>query len=241
MNLDVVLFQLFPYVAVFIMVFESIRRYVQRRFSYSSLSSQFLEGNQLFAGSVPWHYGILWVLTGHLVAFLFPRELLAFNSVPVRLFILEISALVGGLLALIGIANLCVRRLRNSRVRAVTTTMDIVILVVLLAQTGLGVYIATSLRWGSNWYAIVMVPYLRSLLAFQPDIATVAVLPLAVKAHILGAFIFFALLPFSRLVHLLVPPLQYLRRPPQVVIWNRDPRRRNLPVTTVSAGPGKED
>jgi len=224
MNLNVLLFQVFPYVALAVHLVESIRRYRQVRFSYSSLSSQFLEGERLFLGSVPWHYGILLVLGGHLVAFLFPRELLGFNSAPVRLYIIEVAALAGGLISLIGLVNLIMRRVRYPRIRAVTSLMDIFILAVLLVQVGLGVYIAASLRWGSNWYAIALVPYLRSLFAFQPDISLVQVMPLAVKLHIVGAYVVLTLLPFTRLVHFLVVPLQYIGRPPQVVIWNRDPR-----------------
>ncbi|PIY47528.1 MAG: respiratory nitrate reductase subunit gamma [Armatimonadetes bacterium CG_4_10_14_3_um_filter_59_10] len=224
MHLLAQLFQVFPYVALAVHLVESIRRYRQVRFSYSSLSSQFLEGERLFLGSVPWHYGILLVLGGHLVAFLFPRELLAFNSAPVRLYIIEVAALAGGLISLIGLVNLIMRRVRYPRIRAVTSLMDIFILAVLLVQVGLGVYIAASLRWGSNWYAIALVPYLRSLFAFQPDISLVQVMPLAVKLHIVGAYVVLTLLPFTRLVHFLVVPLQYIGRPPQVVIWNRDPR-----------------
>jgi nitrate reductase gamma subunit len=226
MNLDVILFQLFPYVAMGLFLYESIRRYRQKRFSFSSLSSQFLEGDRLFVGSVPWHYGILIVLTGHLVAFLFPRELLAWNSVPVRLYILEVTALTCGLLTLIGLVSLILRRARFSRIRAVTSAMDVIILVALLIQVGLGVYIALNLRWGSSWYAVALVPYLRSLCVFRPDLSTLSPLPWVVKLHVLGAFVFFALLSFSRLVHLLVPPLHYLWRRPQLVIWNRDPKQR---------------
>jgi len=223
--LDIILFQLFPYVAITVAVVESIRRFQQSKFSYSSLSSQFLEGEQLFLGSVPWHFGILWVLTGHLVAFLVPRQILWWNSVPARLYILEASALIGGLLTLIGLINLVIRRLGNARIRAVTSPMDIIILLVLLIQVGLGVYIAMTLRWGSSWFAIVLAPYLQSLCMLQPNLTLIVPLPLAVKLHILGAFVFLALLPFSRLVHMMVVPVQYIGRPPQVVIWNRNPRQ----------------
>lgn len=219
---DVLLFVVLPYAALAVAVLESVRRYWQRRFSYSSLSSQFLEGEHLFAGSVPWHYGILWVLTGHFVAFLFPRELLAFNAVPVRLYILEVTALSGGLLALVGLANLIARRLRDARVRAVTSVMDVVILALLLLQVGLGVYTALVLRWGSNWFAAALAPYLQSLCLFRPDLTLVSPLPLVIKLHMANAFVLLALLPFSRLVHFLVVPWQYLWRPRQVVIWNRD-------------------
>ena len=53
----------------------------------------------------------------------------------------------------------------------------------------------------------------------------IAPLPLAVKAHIVNAYVFLAILPFSRLVHMLVVPIHYLWRPYQIVIWNWDRRR----------------
>jgi nitrate reductase gamma subunit len=42
-----------------------------------------------------------------------------------------------------------------------------------------------------------------------------------------GAFVIFAVFPFTRLVHLLVLPIAYMWRLPQQVIWNRrrQPRR----------------
>jgi len=218
---DVIAFQIFPYVAVVIFFVESIRRYRQKRFSFSSLSSQFLEGNQLFLGTVPFHYGIMMVLVGHLIAFLFPRQLLAWNSVPIRLYILEITGLIGGLSCLVGLVGLIVRRFRFPRIRAVTSPMDVIILTVLLVQVSLGVHIALTLRWGSSWFAAALTPYLRSLFVFQPDITMLAPLPLVVKLHIFGMFLFVLLLSYSRLVHMLVIPWQYLWRPPQLVIWNR--------------------
>jgi nitrate reductase gamma subunit len=221
--MDVALFEIFPYVTVVIFFLESIRRYRQRRFTFSSLSSQFLERDQLFVGTVPFHFGIMLILAGHLIAFLFPRQVLTWNSVPIRLYVLETTAMAAGLSTLIGMVNLIVRRLRYSRVRAVTSRMDGVILGVLLVQVSLGVYIAMNLRWGSSWFAVALTPYLRSLIMLQPDLTLLSPLPLVVKLHIFGMFLFLLLLSYSRLVHLLVVPWQYIWRPPQVVIWNHEP------------------
>ena len=99
--LDPLLFAVLPYMAFFTFFLGTIQRYRQRTFSYSSLSSQFLENQRHFWSLVPFHYGILIVIAGHLVAFLFPRELLAFNSVPIRLYILEVTALIFGLSSLV--------------------------------------------------------------------------------------------------------------------------------------------
>ena len=235
--LDNLFYIIFPYAAVTLAVVVTMQRYLKRGFSYSSLSSQFLEGDELFYGSVPWHIGILIVLAGHVIGFAIPRQVLWWNGVPARLYVLETTGLLFGLLAFVGIVSLIVRRLTSARIRAVTSLMDIVVLLVLLVQVALGVYTALFYRWGSSWYATSAVPYLRSLFILQPDLKMIAPLPMAVKAHIVNAFVFLAILPFSRLVHMLIVPVHYLWRPYQVVIWNWDRRRNHRPAPAAGKYP----
>ncbi|MCZ7545966.1 MAG: respiratory nitrate reductase subunit gamma [Anaerolineae bacterium] len=219
--LDLLLFAVFPYVAVVLAVVVGMYRYFNARFSYSSYSSQFLETRALFWGSVPWHYGIIVILLAHLLAALFPDAWAALIAEPGRLYALELVGLALGLLALVGMALLIARRLYNARIRSVTSLLDWVLLAVLLAQVALGVWVALFYRWGSAWYLSSITPWLRSLTVLQPQIDAVVVLPLVVKLHALGGFVIIALFPFTRLVHLIVFPLAYLWRAPQVVIWNR--------------------
>ena len=101
--LDQFLFVALPYVCLFTFFLMTIYRYRVQSFSYSSLSSQFLENKHHFWAVVPFHYGILVITSGHFLSFLIPRQLLAWNSVPWRLFVLEISALAFGILTLIGL------------------------------------------------------------------------------------------------------------------------------------------
>ena len=162
----------------------------------------------------------MFLFFGHLIAFLFPSSVLAFNRVPVRLLILEATAFAFGLIVLYGLVVLLIRRLTNPRLKPVTTRMDLFVEFLLIAQVILGIAIALTKRWGSSWFAAVLTPYLRSIFLFQPDIRAVSALPWIVKLHIVGAYLIFLLIPFSRLVHLLVVPLHYLWRPYQRVIWN---------------------
>lgn len=227
-------FIILPYAALSLAIVVTLQRYFKRGFTYSSLSSQFLESDELFYGSVPWHIGILLVLAGHVIGFAIPRQVLWFNGVPARLYVLESTGLLFGLLAFVGIVSLIVRRIISPRIRAVTSWMDVLVLLVLLVQVALGVFTALTYRWGSQWYVTSAVPYLRSLVLLQPDLTMIAPLPLAVKAHIINAYVFLAILPFSRLVHMLVVPIGYLWRPYQIVIWNWDRRRhrRYAPAAT---------
>lgn len=217
--LDPLLFAVVPYLAVFTLILATIQRYRAQSFTYSSLSSQFLENKQHFWALVPFHYGILAVVVGHVVAFLIPRQILVWNSHPLRLYVLELSALVCGLLTLIGLLAALTRRLTNSKVRLVTSPSDWAIYALLLVQVATGIAVALCYPWGSSWYATSMAPYLWSLVKLNPEIAYVAPMPLLVKAHILNAFLIVGFFPFTRLVHILVIPNPYLWRRPQVVRW----------------------
>ena len=222
---DTVLYVVFPYVALILAVLVGIYRYFYNRFTYPSLSSQFLENRELFWGSVPWHYGVILVLTAHLLALLFPGLWALLLGAQARLYVLELTGMALGLLAVIGLALLLLRRLSNPRITAVTSVMDWVLLADLLAQVVLGVWVALVYRWGSAWYLQTAVPWLVSLAKFSPQVQFVNALPLVVRLHFLNAFLLIALFPFTRLVHLVTFPITYLWRPFQVVIWNRRPAR----------------
>ncbi len=229
--LNTFLFVAFPYVAVIVFVVGVAYRYRQKGFTVSSLSSQFLEGKKLFWGTIPFHIGILVVFFGHLTAFLLPRATLAWNSIPVRLIVLEVTAFTFGLSVLVGLAALMVRRFTHPRIRAVTTKMDVAIELLLLAQVVLGCWIALGFRWGASWFAADLSPYLLSLVKLVPETGAVFALPWVIKLHIVGAFAILFMVPFSRLVHFVVAPLHYIVRPYQQVMWNWDRKSIRNPNT----------
>jgi nitrate reductase gamma subunit len=217
------LFVVLPYLVMTIFFLGTIMRYRKAPFTYSSLSSQFLENQEHFWALVPFHFGIITILTGHVVAFLIPRQVLLWNSRPLRLYVLEVAALAFGLLALVGIMAAIHRRLTFSKIREVTTPLDWIVFALLFIQMLSGVLVATLHPWGSSWFAAILTPYLRSLVIFTPDIAYIAGLPLLIKTHIVLAYVLIGLSPFTRLVHILVVPNPYLWRRPQVVRWYRRP------------------
>lgn len=218
-----------PYVAVIIFFIGTIYRYRATKFKYSSISSQFLETRRLYWGSVPFHYGIIFLFFGHLTAFLVPGYVLLWNQQPLRLAILEITAFVAGVLTFLGLINLFYRRLTNPRIKKVTNYADIVLEILLLTEIFLGLWVAYGYRWGSSWFAVVLSPYLKSVFEFSPNTEAIVMLPVVVQLHIIFAFLILLLIPFTRLVHLLVFPLSYLWRPFQKVIWNWDRKKVRNP------------
>lgn len=218
-SLAPLLFSVLPYVALFTFLLVTIQRYRARAFTYSSLSSQFLENRQHFWALVPFHYGIIILLFGHLIGLLIPRTVLAWNAHPLRLYVLEVSALAFGVLTLVGLLSLVARRMRVNKVRVTTSLVDWIVYALLLIQVISGIGTAVLYPWGSSWYAAAAAPYLQSIFLLQPEISYVVGMPWLAQLHIVNAFVIITLFPFTRLVHILVVPNPYLWRKPQVVRW----------------------
>ena len=218
-GLDQFLFVVLPYMVMFIFFVGTIMRYRKAQYTYSSLSSQFLENQQHFWGLVPFHYGIIAIVTGHFVGFLIPREVLAWNSQPLRLYVLELSAFVFGLLTLVGLVSIIVRRMTVLKIRMVTSRADWILFGIFVVQVLSGLFVAVFHGWGASWFASIATPYLWSLLTLDPNISFVTALPWMVKLHIVCAYVMIAFFPFTRLVHALVVPNPYLWRKTQVVRW----------------------
>ena len=224
------MFMVLPYVAFGIFIVGSIYRYMNRGYQVSSLSSQFLEGKKLFWGSQPFHWGLLVLFIGHLTAFLFPSAVLAWNGEPVRLLILEISSFAFGLSALLGLILLIKRRLSAKMLLVVTNKMDMLVYTILFVQIITGLGVAFFVRWGSSWFSSTLTPYLRSVFSFNPDIDAVSAMPWWIQIHIISAFLIIGVIPFTRFMHFLVAPFDYIWRKYQVVIWNWNPK--NIRTTT---------
>ena len=223
--LNQLLFVALPYVALAIFLVGSIYRYLNKGFQVSSLSSQFLEGRKLFFGSQTFHWGLFFLFFGHLIAFLVPSAVIAWNGHTMRLLILECAAFAFGISAFWGVCALIYRRLTNRRVQIVTSKMDVIVYLVLIIQIVSGLAVAYYNRWGSNWFAAFLTPYLRSIFVFDPQIDAISTVnSVWLKVHVVSAFSIIAIIPFTRFVHFLVYPVDYLWRSYQQVIWKWDRR-----------------
>ena len=121
--------------------------------------------------------------------------------------------------ALFGCLALLLRRINSAMLKRVTVTSDYLLLFLLALQAGTGVYIAIFMRWGSQWYLHTAVPYVWSLLAFNPQVGYLADFPPVFKLHAAGAFLIVAVLPFTKLAHLLYQPFTFLGNPPLLYRW----------------------
>jgi nitrate reductase gamma subunit len=212
-------FVVLPYAALALIIFVTPYRYFSNRLSSSAYSTQFLESKVLFWGINPWHYGIIPVLAAHMLGIVAPGPMKTFLGNQNNLIVFESIGLALGLFALFGCLLLLLRRVNTPILKRVTFAADWVLLYLLAAQALSGVYVGTFMRWGSQWYLHTAVPYLWSLVTFNPQIEYVSDFPLVFKLHSAGAFLIVALVPFTKLLHLLYFPFAFLKDPPILYRW----------------------
>jgi len=217
--LNTFIFIVLPYAALALFVFVTPYRFFSNRLTWSAYSTQFLERKTLYWGINPWHYGIIPVLAAHFIGIVAPGPIKAFLGNQETLVVLESIGLALGLFALFGCLVLLLRRVNAPMLKKVTFTSDWLLLLLLTAQAASGVYISMFMRWGSQWYLHTAVPYFYSLLTCTPQVEYLADFPLVLKLHAAGAFLIVAVLPFTKLVHLLYNPVAFLKDPPILYRW----------------------
>jgi nitrate reductase gamma subunit len=175
----------------------------------------------LIVGSNCFHVGILVVLAGHVVGLLTPHEVYTAMGLPVpaKQMLAIVVGGVFGVVCFIGLTLLIVRRLFDPRIRATSSAMDIVILLLLYAQLSLGlgsIHESTQHLDGSEM--LKLAAWAQHLVTLQPDAASlIADADLIFRLHILLGLTIFLLFPFSRLVHIWSAPVSYVGRRYQIV------------------------
>lgn len=208
-----------PYICLTAMVLGICVNLFSARLRISAPATGFFENRKQFWGSVFWHYGILVVLAGHFAGALFPDLVKHISGSYRAMVILETIALTCGVSAFIGVAVFIFRRVTQRPIAVNSGIADYLILAVLCAQIVLGLIIAVKFRWGISWYASNLSGYLKDIFTFHPTAAKAAGMPPVVAAHIVCGFILLALLPYTKLMHLLYVPVRYLFRRPQIIVF----------------------
>jgi nitrate reductase gamma subunit len=230
-NLNHFLFGIYPYIALAVFALGSLARFDREQYTWKSDSSQLLKRGQLRWGSNLFHVGILGIFFGHLFGLLTP--LAVWHALGVTAEAKQQLAVVAGGLAgvacLIGLLLLLHRRLSEPRIRATSRTMDLVILLLLLAQLVLGLFsITVSLKHPDGVEMVKLMQWAQHIVTFRGGAAEfVTDVAMVFKLHLVLGMTIFLLFPFSRLVHVWsgFASVLFLFRPYQVV-RTRHPIRR---------------
>ncbi|MFD0437810.1 respiratory nitrate reductase subunit gamma [Streptomyces sp. WAC 01325] len=216
-----------PYVTFALLVAGLVWRHRYDRFGWTTRSSQVHESRLLNIASPAFHYGILFVLVGHLVGLFVPASWT--DSLGVSEHTYHLLSLYGGTaagaLTVAGIVLLIYRRRTNAPVFRATTANDKLMYVVLLGAIVLGMVAKLTHVSGDGYdYRQSIAPWARSLFTLQPDLDRMAGVPVLYQIHAVVGMALIALVPYTRLVHMFSAPVQYLFRP-YLVYRSRDPEQ----------------
>ena len=145
-----------PYLALGIFVVGHIWRWRYDQFGWTSRSTQLQERRWLKWGSPVFHYGTFAAIGGHVVGILIPQSWTAAIGIPESAYhwFSAIAGTVAAVLVIGGVIILAGRRLLVPRVRATTSAVDYVALVLLLIVilTGIVPTISRNLFGGGYDY-----------------------------------------------------------------------------------------
>jgi nitrate reductase gamma subunit len=215
------MFGVYPYVALAVCLLGSWARFDLSQYTWKASSSQMLSNRGMRAASNLFHVGVLFVLAGHFVGLLTPASVYHHViSTENKQLLAMVSGGFFGLLCLIGLIMLIHRRLTDPRVRATSSTSDILILVVLLVQLVLGLMtIVASTGHMDGSVMVMLADWAQNTVLLRPVEAAAAIAPVSLvyKLHVFLGLTLFVLFPFTRLVHVVSAPIWYLGRRYQIV------------------------
>ena len=232
--INTLLFGIYPYIALVVLILGSIIRYDREPYTWRSGSSQLLRRKQLIAGSVLFHFGVLFIFAGHFVGLLTP--LAVFDALGVshssKQTLAVVAGGIAGSMALIGATLLVHRRLVDARVRASSSNTDTLIIILLWMQLFLGLStIPISIAHLDGHEMVKFMSWAQGIFTFNTAASSfIEDAALIFKMHLFLGLTILLLFPFTRLVHMLSAPLRYIWRPGYQVVRKRMGRTAPLRV-----------
>ena len=206
-----------PYITLAVFVVGHIWRWRYDQFGWTSRSTQLQERRLLRWGAPLFHYATFAAIAGHVIGILIPASFTDAIGISHDAYhwFSATAGTIAAVLVIAGVVVLAGRRLLVPRVRATTSAVDYVALIMLLLiiLTGIAGTVGDNLLGSGHDYRSTVAPWFRGLFAFQPDVDAIAGATLIYQLHATAAWAIFAVWPFSRLVHAWSYPLWYLWRP----------------------------
>lgn len=216
--IDIFLWGVCPYIAFTLLIAVTAIRRVHFSRTWTSKSSEFLEKKQERVATPLFHAALLFVLFGHLGGFVVPKSVTDAMGLTEHMYHVVAFGMGGlfGILLFIGLMLLIKRRFGgDKRMKRNTSTSDKVMYVALTLTIIAGCLCTFTNADGSYVYRETIMPWIRGVLAFQPDPSLVVDAPWPFKFHMIMWMVFFSILPFTRIVHMfsgVTAPIKYAKR-----------------------------
>ncbi len=207
------LFTYLPYIALSVFIFGLVTRLFIMNKTVQAESTQLLADKQIKLGSNLFHIGIIFVFLGHLTLFI-PAWLyhLVMTTETKRIIALTMGTTFG-IMAVVGMSILVSRRFNSPRLKHNSNIQDYFIIILLLAEAVLGLTsVAGTLTSPIEKYAALS-EWAQAVVTFQPDAGAILLNhSIQYKIHIVIGLLIFMIFPYTKLMHMLVFPFEYLLR-----------------------------
>ncbi|MFV0521342.1 MAG: respiratory nitrate reductase subunit gamma [Mangrovibacterium sp.] len=201
-----------PYISLGVFVAGLLYRIYHRNNTIQVTSSQFISKDKtIFWGSTLFHYAIIMVFFGHIFGLLAPEWMYRWlmTNETKRMLAIVMGGLSGGV-ALIGVAMLTYRRFTNKKVKAAGKLQDYLIVSLILIQIALGLWGTYITSQSPLEDYIAMEHWAQGLVIFKPDSwQHIIDADLVYKLHIVNGFFICILFPFTKLIHMIMVPINY--------------------------------
>ncbi len=227
MSLMKLFFAVYPYICATVFVVGCWIRYDHEQYTWKTDSSQLLDNSNMMLASNFFHIGILSIFGGHFAGLVLPHGLwLALGVSDLQhQWVAIYAGSVFGTMCLIGGAILAARRLFNKRIAVASRFMDKFIILWIMATLLLGLStIPVSIghaNHGDPEVMLALADYIKSILLLNPQPELLEKVDPIFRAHMFMGMTLFLLTPFSRLVHILTAPFNYIGRSYQIVRTKR--------------------
>lgn len=222
--LNVFFYDIYPYLCGTVFLIGSWLRYDYGQYTWRAGSSQMLDRKGMNLASNLFHIGILGIFFGHFFGMLTPHWVYEpFLAVETKQKLAMIAGGICGVMTLVGGLLLLKRRLFNPRIRATSSTADILILSLLMIQCALGLLtIPFSAQHMDGSEMMKLVAWAQTLVTFRGDASQhLDGVAFIFRVHLVLGMTLFLLFPFTRLVHVWSAPMEYLTRKYQLVRTRR--------------------
>lgn len=223
-------FGVYPYIALTVFIVGCWLRYDNAQYTWKTDSSQLLSKGNVWLASNLFHIGILSIFAGHFAGLVLPHGLWIALGVSdlQHQWIAIVAGSVFGTMCLLGGAMLWLRRMFNARVRAAGRRMDAFILswlmITLIAGLSTLPVSIGHANHGDPGVMLALSGWVQSVLTLQPQPELIAGVEPVFRLHMVLGMTVFLLFPFTRLVHILTAPLNYVGRAYQIVRSKRRAR-----------------
>lgn len=223
----------FPWLAIAAFFVGIFWRWRTDQFGWTTHSSQIYESKLLRLSSPLFHWGMVFVVIGHLIGLAMPKSWTRAVGISDHAYhlIATIPGSIAAVAVVLGFCGLLYRRIVNRSVFLSTSKPDKVMYVFLglALLSGTIATFSTQVFGGPQGYDYreTISPWLRDLIVFNIHPETMADVPWQFKLHVLAGFTIIAVWPYTRLVHAFSAPVGYVTRP-YVVYRSRDSRATDM-------------